>query len=154
MFTCPACNVKSISLFKKWKTFKSNPQKCSNCGSGYYLKPRVYTLLIGVTSILYTILIIYCLFNLTWEVGIITFSVIIALEILVTSFIPLVIHQESDTTIKPITKKELISSLTGALLFLGIFGGVILYPEYPIFKILFWIFGILAISTPFFLNKK
>jgi len=124
MFTCPACNVKSISLFKKWKTFKYNSQKCSNCDSGYYLKPRIYSLLIGVTSIIYTILIIYCLFNLTWEVGIITFSVIIALEILVTSFIPLVIHQDqSDRIIKPITIKEFIGGILGASLVFGILGG-------------------------------
>jgi len=155
MFTCPACHVKSISLFKKWKAFKYNIPKCSNCGSGYYSSPHTNTQVLWVTSIVYTLLILYCLFNLTWAVALVTFSIIIALEILMTSFIPLAAHQgQSERTMPSISFKELIAAVIGALLMLITVGGWILYPQYPVFKILFWILGILAISTPLILNKN
>ncbi|MCH7650255.1 MAG: hypothetical protein IIA63_03740 [Nitrospinae bacterium] len=69
-----------------------------------------------------------------------TFSVIIALEILVISLIPIVPYQgQSDRTIQPISAKEFIGAVLGALLVFGVFGGFLLFPEYPIFRVLKWI---------------
>jgi hypothetical protein len=54
---------------------------------------------------------------------------------------------------KPITTKELIGGILGALLVFGIFGGVILLPEYPIFKILMWILCLSVVPVILFLKK-
>lgn len=75
--------------------------------------------------------------------------------LLVYAFIKIKRALKGTKGVEPITKKELIPGILGALLVFGMLGGVFLIPQYSLFyKILMWVLCLGFVTTILLLDKK